>query len=134
MSHQTQSSGIISVSVGALGPCLSILYPMHTTLLQAGRKFHFPRTPGEEDMKKKKEQLLWGGTKSSPSPVAGVGVKDSGDKETSFFSPLEKGAMERRLQPKRFICPRDVVEGTTLNRDPDCILYIQDPIPVLSSP
>lgn len=75
--------------------------------------------------KKKKEQLLWGETKSGPSPVAGVGVKDSEDKEASFFSPLEKGAMERQLQPKRFICPRDVVEGTTPNRDPDCTAYFQ---------
>ena len=33
--------------------------------------------------------------------------------------------MERRLQPKRFICPRDVVEGTTPNRDPDCTAYFR---------
>ena len=53
MSHQTQSCGVIIVPVGALGPCLSILCPMCTTLLQAGRKSHFPRTP-EEDMEKKR--------------------------------------------------------------------------------
>lgn len=51
----------------------------------------------------KKEQLVWGGTKSVSSRVAGVGAKDLGDKEPSFFSPLEKGAGEGCLQPKRFI-------------------------------
>ena len=40
---------------------------------------------------KKKEQLVWGGTKSVSSRVAGVGAKDLGDRVFFFLTTGERG-------------------------------------------